>query len=182
MRERSDADLVRDCLKGDDTAWEAFVREHGGLVYTIAGRCGLDDEDCGDVFQAVFVIVFRNLHLLDRPEALGGWLATIARRESWRLKRRRDRETGVEIDDQAASDESGAEEAMARVEEAHLVQRGLGRLDDRCRRLLEMLFFHDPAPSYEQAASELDIPIGSLGPTRGRCMEKLRRVLGELGF
>jgi RNA polymerase sigma factor (sigma-70 family) len=182
MKERADAELVRDCLAGDESAWEALVREYGGLVYAVAGRAGLEEDDRADVFQAVFVIAFRNLHLLDRPEALGGWLATIARRESWRTKRRRTRESGTEIDEQTASDRAGVEEEMARAEQAHLVQRGLRRLDDRCRRLLEMLFFRDPAPSYEEVAGELDIPIGSLGPTRGRCMDKLRRILGELGF
>lgn len=173
------------CLRGDDGAWEALVRRYGRLVHGIAQRCGLGPDDAADLLQNVYLVIYRNLGLLDEPAALGGWISTIARREAWRMARRRrqraDRE-GTAIDEATATDPPRAEERLQRIEVAFLVERSLERLDERCRRLLEILFWERPAPSYEEVSERLGMPIGSIGPTRGRCLGKLRRALEKLGW
>lgn len=173
------------CVQGKAGAWAELVRRHAGLVHAIARRSGLGPEDAEEVFQAAFVLAWRNLGLLDRPEAVGGWIATIARREAWRLRRRRAAEVGRTTGDEAAGERPAAgplpDEALARLERRAVLERALERLDDRCRELVRLLFFEEPPPAYAEAAERLGMPIGSLGPTRGRCLEKLRRILERIG-
>jgi RNA polymerase sigma factor (sigma-70 family) len=133
----------------------------------------------------VFTIVWRNIELLEEPRALAGWISTIARREAWRAARRRAWESqrvehmGADPGGEALpSQPPTAEEELERAERAALLQHAVGRLDERCREMLTMLFWENPTPSYER----LDMPLGSLGPTRGRCLEKLRQRLEEVGF
>lgn len=157
------------------------MRRYGKLVYSIAVRSGLSPEDGDDVFQIVFTQVYRSLGLLDHPEAFAGWLSTIARRESWRFKRRAE----PEVESAAVSNEASsvsADESIERTEQRFQVERGLEQLDDRCKRLLTLLFFSDPAPSYDDIAEQLGMSAGSVGPTRGRCLEKLKRILRRMGF
>jgi len=181
---------VRACLDGDRGAWEALVRRYGRLVYGIATRSGLSSDEAEDVHQIVFVQVYRGLGLLDHPAAIRSWVATIARREAWRAARDRRRALDPQARDVDPGDAAtilhagprAADDPLERVERAFLVERGLERLDDRCRRLLHMLFYEEPAPSYEETAERLDVPLGSVGPTRARCLDKLRRLLEEAGF
>lgn len=183
--ELSDEDVVRACLQGDAEAWTTLVHRYGKLVYGIALRSGLPADDSADVSQTVFLTTFRNLHLLERPASLRFWLSMIARREAWHAKRQSTRsvererqEYGLEI----AASEPLPDEEVERLERLFLVQRALERLDERCRQLLELLFFRNPSLSYEDSARALGAPRGSIGPTRARCLEKLRKVLEELGF
>ncbi|MGH7566640.1 MAG: RNA polymerase sigma factor [Gemmatimonadota bacterium] len=177
-----DARLVRACLDGETGAWEALVRRYGQLVGGIASGAGLDADEAADLFQTVFVIVWRNLGLLDRPAAVAGWIATIARREAWRAKRRRDRDTGGELLPDALAREPTAEARIERAERAFQVGQGVAALDERCRRLIEALFWRDPTPTYDELSQELGVPVGSLGPTRARCLEKLRIAMTSMGF
>ena len=187
--ETPDTVLISRCVEGDEGAWESLVRRYANLVYAIASRAGLSDDEAADAFQAVFVIVWRNLDLLDEPQAFAGWLATIARRETWRIARgRRRRRERVE---QMAADPAGevlpampapADEALDRAERAALVQHAVEGLDGRCREMLKILFWETPTPPYEEVAGRIGMPLGSLGPTRARCLEKLRSRLEEAGF
>lgn len=187
--ETPDTVLISRCVEGDEGAWESLVRRYANLVYAIASRAGLSDDEAADAFQAVFVIVWRNLDLLDEPQAFAGWLATIARRETWRIARgRRRRRERVE---QMAADPAGevlpampapADEALDRAERAALVQHAVEGLDGRCREMLTILFWETPTPPYEEVAGRIGMPLGSLGPTRARCLEKLRSRLEEAGF
>jgi RNA polymerase sigma factor (sigma-70 family) len=142
-----------------------------------------------DAFQDVFTIVWRNLDLLSEPAALPGWISTIARREAWRTARRRSRT--AEQERRVAADPAGsglpwqsppADDASERAERAALVRHAVDRLDGRCRDMLTMLFWEEPTPPYDEVAERLGMPLGSLGPTRGRCLEKLRERLEEGGF
>ena len=181
--------LIERCLAGDEAAWEALVRRYANLVYGISARVGLGADEAADAFQAVFVIVWRSLELLKEPQAFPGWLATIARREALRTARGRDRRqrraermTADPTAHVLPSSASRADEAVEGAERAALVGHAVERMDARCRELLRMLFWETPSPSYEEAATRLGMPLGSLGPTRGRCIEKLRAALSELGF
>jgi RNA polymerase sigma factor (sigma-70 family) len=187
--ETPDTVLISRCVEGDEAAWESLVRRYANLVYAIASRSGLSDDEAADAFQAVFVIVWRNLDLLDEPQAFAGWLATIARRETWRIARGR-RRTRERVE-QMAADPAGealpgkpapADEALDRAERAALVQHAVEGLDGRCREMLTILFWETPTPPYEEVAGRIGMPLGSLGPTRARCLEKLRRRLEEAGL
>ena len=184
-----DTALIERCLAGDEAAWEALVRRYANLVYGISARVGLSADEAADAFQAVFVIVWRSLELLKEPQAFPGWLATIARREALRTARGRDRQARraerVSADPTAhvlPSGVSRADEAVEGAERAALIGHAVDRMDARCRELLRMLFWETPPPSYDEVAARMGMPLGSLGPTRGRCLEKLRRTLAELGL
>lgn len=184
----SDEALVAACLEGESGAWAELVRRHAGLIYAIARRSGLAREDAEDAFQATFVLAWRNLGLLDRPKAVAGWIATIARREAWRLRQRRIGEASrTTSPESGVSDEIPApgplpDAAIERLERRARLEAAVDRLDERCRSLVRLLFLEDPAPSYAEAAERLGMPIGSLGPTRGRCLEKLREILDRAGW
>ena len=187
--EAADTILIERCLAGDDAAWEVLVRRYANLVYAIASRGGLDADEAADAFQSVFVIVWRNLELLDEPQAFPGWLATIARRETWRLARgkarsrkRADQLAADPTADALPSNPARADEVLERAESGALLQHAVEGLEERCREMLRILFWELPTPPYEEVAERLGIPLGSLGPTRGRCLEKLRRRLADLGF
>ena len=182
-RRLSDAEVVDGCLGGDRRCWEALVRRYGRLVYRIASQAGLAPDDAADVFQTVFFAAFRNLHLIDRPASLRFWLKTTAQREAWQAKRRLaryDRGTGPEGAGQAADAAPAADGELERAERVFLLERALELLDERCRRLLDHLFFEVRTASYEEIGRALRMPIGSIGPTRGRCLEKLRRALAAM--
>lgn len=177
QRSRDSAEvLISRCLAGDERAWEQFVRQYSGLVYSIALKCGLSADDAADLVQNVFVIVLRRLETLQHVERFSAWLITIAHRESWRLQE--ERRDSLPIDDYDPVDESvSIESAVEDWERAALVYRALLDLGDRCRALIDRLFLRDPRPSYESIAADLGIAIGSIGPIRARCLRQLRAAL-----
>lgn len=182
-RDAPDAVLVDGCLEGDDGAWDALVLRYGPLVHAIGLRCGLDPDEAADLLQTVLLIVYRKLGLLDSPGALGGWIATISRHEAWRATRGRwQRGPRVDVSRLSATDPPPPDENLERVERAFMVKRGLDRIDERCRSLLESMFWEQPRPSYKEMAARLGIQAVSIPPTRARCLAKLRRALEELGW
>jgi RNA polymerase sigma factor (sigma-70 family) len=181
-----DARLVERCLGGDVRAWEALVRRHERLVYAIGRSYRLSDDDLGDVFQEVFAALIRGLPRLREPRTLVRWLSSTTQRiaRATALKRRREQALSVELDGATPPaltvGEPAAAEALERLEEQALVRLALASLSERCRNLLGALYFEDPAPSYEALSRRLGVPIGSLGPTRARCFERLRGAYERL--
>lgn len=175
----TDAALVRKCLRGDAAAWDLLVERYGRLVYSVPRRLGLSAPEADDVFQAVFMIVFQRLGALRDIERLSGWLIRIAHRESWRLARRR-RLLPAPGEDQVA-DAEPTEAQVAALEEAQHVREALTLLNPRDRRLLEILFFEGGPSAYQDAAEELQMPLGSIGPTRMRALRKLEALLNQRG-
>lgn len=179
--DQGDEALIDGCLAGDESAWSELVHRYSRLVYSIAFRSGLDQDDAADVVQNVFTIVLRRLESLQDTDRFSAWLITTTNRESWRYKKSRRVEPLDDAMDPIDDEPSAAQQVIA-WEEASIVHRALERLGERCRRLLQMLFMHDPRPSYETIATELGISIGSIGPTRGRCLKQLRPRIEELGL
>ena len=180
--ESSDEALVLACRDGDPLAWEALVMRYQRLVYAIARNAGLDVEQAADVFQRVFAALVESLDKIEQPAQIGAWLATTARHEAWRLSRRERaayRVHGESIDqaDEIADAELLPEALVLRLEQQHHVRTALASLDERCRRLLQLLFYRSDSPAYSEIASVLGIREGSIGPTRARCLHKLRRRL-----
>jgi RNA polymerase sigma factor (sigma-70 family) len=180
-----DARLVARCLAGDHKAWGVLVRRHERLVYAIGRSYRLSDEDLGDVFQEVFAALVRGLPRLREPRTLVRWLSSTTQRiaRATALKRRREAALTAPIEAEESSfpaHEPGAGEALEKLEEQAMVRLALGSLSERCRNLLAALYFEDPAPSYETLSRRLGVPIGSLGPTRARCFDRLRTAYERL--
>jgi RNA polymerase sigma factor (sigma-70 family) len=172
--------LVGDAMRGDECAWKALVNRYAGLVWAVARAHRLNDADAADVSQATWIKLFRNLGTLKTPAAVGAWLATTARRESLRCIQRGGRTESWPEEREFADDGPDVDaELLARDRDA-LVLRALAELSERDRALLRMLTA-DPAPSYDEIGAALDMPIGSIGPTRARALERLRRKLAQLG-
>lgn len=180
-----DQRLVDRCLAGDAAGWEALVRRHERLVLAVARSYRLSESDLGDVFQEVFTALVRGLPRLKEPRALVRWLSSttqrIARATAFR-RRREDalQEGGPERIEGLAAEGPAIGADLERFEEQALVRLGLEALPPRCRRLLVALYYADPAPAYADVARELGIPMGSIGPTRARCLERLRDALDAL--
>lgn len=184
----SPAELVQRCLRGDAGAWRALVERYARLVRSIPARQGFSPTEVDDVGQEVFLALAQNLHTIEDAERLPGWLVTTTRRTCWRLQARRRSEQPLEEFSGESDDERTAhrelisplptpEEALAswlRQEALHLA---LEQLDDRCRQLLTLIFLDPSEPSYDEISAQLDMPKGSIGPTRNRCLQRLRSHL-----
>ena len=174
----TDHDLIRACRAGDARAWERLLDKYERLIFSISLHYGLTTEDAADVTQITFTILLQNLNTLSDEVRLAPWLATVARRHTWRLLARNRREA-VNPDEDLAGNEAwgGIADDQERWELIQWLNHGLSLLDERCRRLLLALYFDAEQPSYAQVADQLKLPIGSIGPTRARCLEHMKQYL-----
>jgi RNA polymerase sigma factor (sigma-70 family) len=180
-----DARLVARCLAGEARAWDALVRRHERLVYAVARSWRLSDEDTADVFQEVFAALVRGLPRLRDSRSLVRWLSSTAERIARTTALRRRREDGMRAGDDTTLAELGSGDPpmgadLELLERQAMVRLALAGASERCRRLLAALYYEDPPPAYADLARRLGVPVGSLGPTRARCMEKLREALAAL--
>lgn len=179
----TDAELITRCLAEDGDAWATMVRRYQRLIASITRKFRLGDEDAADVYQAVNLALFQQMHSLRQHEKLSSWIITVAVRECWKL-RERQRYTDS-LDDPDApepSQEAQLEEAVHLAERQHLLRRAVVELPEKCRTLIELLFFQESPDSYEALSHRLGRPVASIGPTRGRCLEKLKKNLEKVGF
>lgn len=188
--EPTDEQLVGECLRGDSAAWETLVLRYQRLIYSIPRRAGLTEELAADVFQHVFATLVEQLPSINQPDRIKSWLVTTARRESWRVSRQQ-RSTGSlpTIDDGSGAVDIDMpdgdplpDEIVLRLEQQDAIRRAVVDLDERCRTLLTLLFYTPEPPAYADIARDLGTSEGSIGPTRARCLEKLRRLLTESGI
>ena len=183
--ERSDRDLVQACKRGDERAWEVLVRRYQRLIYTIPRRAGLNEDLASEVFQEVFAALLEKLDELENPDRLKAWMVTTARRKTWRLFNRENRMEGFDDADEESDFELSSlpdsaplpDEVLVRLEEQHQVRTALSSLDERCRKLLTLLFYRQEPPPYSEIAAQIGTTEGSIGPTRARCLQKLLRLL-----
>jgi RNA polymerase sigma factor (sigma-70 family) len=174
-----DIALVSACLKGDASAWDRLVEKYGGLVYSLACHYTGSHDEAEDVFQTVFVIVLQSLPQLRKQESLAPWLGTITRRESQRVKQRCKRL--VELDENL---EDGGPEPIEQSYRMFLrsqVHSALMQLDSFSRDFV-LACMADPPPTYQELAKRFDMSVGSIGPTRGRCLKKLKAILSRMGI
>jgi RNA polymerase sigma factor (sigma-70 family) len=178
---QTDRDLIRACRSGDPRAWERLLDKYERLVFSISLNYGLTTDDAADVSQITFTILLQNLNTLPDEIRLSSWLATVARRHTWRLLARNRREAVNPHEDLAGNEAlGGLVDNRERWELAEWLNYGLSSLDERCRQLLLALYFDEEQPSYAHVADRLKMPIGSIGPTRARCLEQMRRYLHTL--
>lgn len=180
----SDLQLVLACRRGDQLAWEKLIRRYQRLIYAIPIRAGLDKDQAAEIFQDVFTTLFLKLNDIEEPEKLHAWLVTTTRRKTWRIISQaqgslrssddREQEASRILDEAPLPDEQ-----LLILEEQQRIRTALSSLDERCRTLLQMLFYQREPPSYAEIAASLGIPEGSIGPTRARCLAKLLRMLNK---
>jgi len=171
-------DTVRAAAAGDQAAWNAIVDRFQGLVWSTARAHRLSHADAAEVAQTTWLRLVENLDRIRDPERLGGWLATTARRESLRLIRVNARELpNDDIEIFESPTDERPELALLTGERDASLWRAFKGLSDRCQGLLRMLVSEEE-PSYETISAALDMPIGAIGPTRMRCLEKLKAALG----
>jgi RNA polymerase sigma factor (sigma-70 family) len=182
-----DTALVERCRRGDSSAWTALVKRHQRLVYAIVMRIGLDEHGAADVFQTVFERLIEHLPRIIDPSRLGGWIAVTAKREALLQLRRSRRNVSMSRDDDSdgeapdwefADDAAMPDEALDELQQLARLRHGLDRLDERSRTLLLLLFrADDEKVPYDDVARQMGMPVGSIGPTRARCLAKLRKLM-----
>ncbi len=179
----TDQRLIQSCRQGDAQAWNTLVDKYERLVYSIALNYALSPHDAADISQITFTILLQSLDNLRADSRLGPWLATVARRHTWRLLERQRRESANPTEDlsdglrQIADDASAA--PFKRWERIEWLDSGLSLLNERCQALLQALYLDARQPSYDEVAAQLDMAVGSVGPTRARCLKRLKQLLLE---
>ena len=177
--ENGDDELVEAARKGDQSSWDALVARHGSRVWAVARAHRLNAADAEDVFQVTFLRLVTHIDTIRDPARVGAWLKTTARHECLRILRTAGRAVPSGDDDVLDSPDPLLPPIEARLEADErqaALHTALGRLSEQCQRLLRVLMA-DPEPSYEEVSEALAMPIGSIGPTRGRCLKHLRREL-----
>jgi RNA polymerase sigma factor (sigma-70 family) len=186
LTERDDRTLIAECLEGDHSAWEALITRYRRLIYSIPIKARLSQDDAADIFQAVCLKLYEKLGTIRDSEKIISWLITTTSRECWKLSarnRRESRPTGSSDDDDGSSLKEIAatgplaDEQRETLERQHQVRQAVEMLPDRCRDLITMLFYQKDELSYIDIAGRMRMPVPSLGPTRARCLEKLRKLL-----
>ena len=179
MAEPSSGELVRRAARQDADAWGRLVERHTGLIWSIARQYRLREADAADVVQTTWLRLLEHLDRLHDEERVASWLATTARRECLRVvagtRRTIPTDGDAAVFESLASEDCSLDQLIAQ-EDADEVRLALRALPPRWRELMELLM-SDPAPSYQAVAAQLDVPVGSIGPTRGRCLRKLRDLI-----
>lgn len=184
------ASLVTAAAGGDRDAWNELVRRFSNLIWSIARAHGLGDADAKDVVQVTWLRFTEHIDRIREPERAGGWLATTARHESLRVLRNARRTRPVEDVEEFAGPDPDDTPEMVVLDADRVARSGatakqlwlaMAELRELCQRLLRVLMA-DPPPSYASVSAALDMPIGSIGPTRARCYDRLRAVLARHGI
>jgi RNA polymerase sigma factor (sigma-70 family) len=181
----TNARLVEECRRGNQQAWYALVDRYKNLIYSIALRYGAPHQDAADIFQRVCLDLFNELPRLRDAEALQGWLIRVATHKCYHWKHgQSSRETEWDEDDMAArsAEEAAPPDMLAELEQEQLVQEAIAQLPPRCREMIELLFFESPPLPYAEVAHRLRLAQGSIGFIRGRCLERLKKILEAKGF
>jgi RNA polymerase sigma factor (sigma-70 family) len=186
LTDPTDAELVARCAARDERAWSELVVRYRRLVHAIPSRAGLSADDAEEIFQETFARLATQIGSLQDGDRVRAWIVTTARRLTIdlirsRISARRLRDSVIRLDELSPPAADLPSFEIEQLEEQHLVRRALARLDVRSRRVLEV-FFYAPGerPNYREIAKELGMAVGSLGPTRARCLQKLRNEYERL--
>jgi RNA polymerase sigma factor (sigma-70 family) len=165
------SELVARCLSGDEGAWAELIERYQRLIYSVAYTLSESSEDAADVFQQVCLELYQRLHQLRDVETLPAWLITVTRRQAGAVLKSRKGFVAI------SEEHPHVDERIGAIENEYLVERALLDLPERCRTMIDLLYRHPSQPSYAEIAQRLGIPVSSIGPTRARCLEKLRKLL-----
>lgn len=179
-----DTRLVKECLAGSEEAWSALIDKYKALIYSIPVKYGLPQQEAAEVFQATCVELLTSLPELREPKALPKWLMQVAHHQCYRWKKQQMRLVSRDGDETLPEPLTPAiaDTLVQQTQEEQMLREAMGTLTPQCRRLVELLFLEMPARPYTEVAAELGLALGSIGFTRQKCMERLRRNLEDLGF
>ena len=182
--DKSDAELVLACRRGDETAWNALVDRYQRLIITIPRRAGLSEEQAADVFQEVFLTLFEKLDEIEQPDRIRSWMVTTAKFKTWGIVRSSkgfyspETEEEMELEMASLADTSPlADDVLLELEQQHQIRTALKELEERCQKILSMIYLQDAAASYAEVAAAIGVGETSISPLRSRCLQKLAKIL-----
>ena len=173
------AELMRQAAAGDRLAWERLVDQYERLIWAVTRDFKLLESDAGDVFQVTWLRLLEHINKIEKPDRVGAWLAATARNECLRCLAARKKVILAKDDivlEAAAEPEPEIDEGLLSAERSQMVREALANLPWRWQRMLELLMA-DPPASYAEISDQTGLPIGSIGPTRSRCLARLRVLL-----
>ncbi|QQS32074.1 MAG: sigma-70 family RNA polymerase sigma factor [Acidobacteriota bacterium] len=181
---RADADLVARCRRGDQSAWDEIVDKYQRLIYAVPMRAGLSEEQAADVFQEVFLTLFNKIDEIEQPELLRSWIVTTAKFKTWGIIRGQKGKYPPadedEMENEMANLKDSAplqDEMLIELEQQHLIRRALATLEEKCRKMLSLLYLREPAASYAEVGKAIGVGETSISPLRSRCLKKLEKIL-----
>ncbi len=181
---KTDAELVKACRRGDETAWNELVERFQRLIITIPRRAGLSEEQAADVFQEVFLTLFEKLDEIEQPERIRSWLVTTAKYKTWGAVRGAKNLYASATDEEMEAEmanlpdaEPLADARLIELEQQHQIRTALGELEEKCRTILSMIYLRDAAASYAEVAHAIGVGETSISPLRARCLKKLAKIL-----
>jgi RNA polymerase sigma factor (sigma-70 family) len=182
-KKHTDPELVVLCLNGDASAWEALIVRDRRLIYSVPVRFGFMGADAADIFQAVCVKLLEHLHEVKDDRKISLWLMKITVRMCIQLKGLKTRESGTEDETEEPLDPGeNLEDMHIGLEKEQHIREAVEVLPEKCRALIEMLYFTIPPFSYDEISQKLGMPVPSIGPSRARCFDKLRSILRKKGI
>lgn len=179
----TDPELVTMCLKGDAQAWEGLIMRYRRLIYSVPVRFGFTSADSADVFQAVCLKLLEHLHEVKDESKVSSWLITTTTRQCLHVRSLKYRESGTDEEFEEPPDPGdNMEDVRIMSEQQQTVRQAVDQLSEKCRTLIEMLYFDQRSLSYDEISQIVGMPISSIGPTRARCLDKLRTILRRHGI
>ena len=184
----SDSELISRCLRKESEAWETLIRRYQRLIASITAKFKLTRDDAADVFQLVSFALFKQLSHFNRDAKLSSWFITVTVRECWKHRQKSGRYAAAEdgdwdsVADQADPGAATSEDQVLRWERQHVIRTAIDQLTEQCQRLLRKLFYTDEPLSYAQLSADVGMPVASIGPTRARCLERLKAALEKMGY
>ncbi|MEX1037963.1 MAG: sigma-70 family RNA polymerase sigma factor [Acidimicrobiia bacterium] len=175
----SHGELLLRAAAGEREAWNALVERFGQMVWSVARSFRLDEAAASDVAQTVWLRLIENIDKIQDPERLPGWLATTCRREALRVIKLGERAVPSDFEYDIEDPSPSLESMMIEDEESREVVTAFRELDEDCQQLLRLMTV-EPALSYEEISEATGRPVGSLGPTRGRCVERLKAAISRI--
>src|SRR6059036_3163785 len=158
--ELSDRELIDACLRGEQHGWTRLIFKYERLIYSVARGLCPQPEDCADVFQLVCVALYQNLKKLRSAQTIPAWLITVTRRQAYTLIREKHPQAELDEKDDISNGQIDI------IEKEFELETAMEQLPDRCRDLINLLYFDPKEPSYAEIADKMGMPVASIGPTR----------------
>ena len=175
--------LVQECLQGNQQAWEKLIDRYKRLIYSIPFKYGATPEDAADIFQAVCIELFNSLSKVRNVQSLRSWLITVTIHQSLHWKRKRSNALELDaMEPETIEEIAVAPEVLESLQQEQALREAIRQLPPRCAELLRLLFLEQPPLPYTEVAQHLGLATGSIGFIRGRCLDKLRKILVEIGY